>query len=144
MVNTTASLHHVLIPEFPWIAGLCLFLPYLLRVTQCIIVGTRMQCLNSLRLLTILIGLAFSTVQMPVACRYFLIAADLCSLYWDFFREWQWQRFFSEPHSRRDLPLPYFILSAIYNIIGRCIYIFVSCLLFSNNIVHKLYDDYRN
>lgn len=83
LVFIIAPLATVLVPELPWLPGFLTLLPILWRFTQCFVVGTFEQFLNSIKFTLNLIGFGYSVVGMPVESHYWRIAAAVFSLYWD-------------------------------------------------------------
>lgn len=105
LVFIIAPLADTAFPELPWLPGFLTLLPILWRFTQCFIVGTHEQYLNSIKFTLNLIGFGYSVVGMPTHSHYWRIAAAIYSLYWDIFRDWKWKiRFIEKKNYRIDLP----------------------------------------
>lgn len=122
-------------PELPWLPGFLTLLPILWRFTQCFIVGTHEQYLNSIKFTLNLIGFSYSIVEMPVHSHYWRIAAAIYSFYWDVFRDWKWKiRFYEKKDYRIDLPFVYFVLGVIYDLFGRSIWIFIPMITTARGI----------
>lgn len=66
LVFIMSPLMAVLLPELPWLPGFITLLPILWRFTQCLVVGTHEQYLNSIKFTLNLIGFAYAVVSMPV------------------------------------------------------------------------------
>lgn len=112
-------------PELAWLPGFLTLLPILWRFTQCFIVGTHEQYLNSIKFTLNLIGFSYSIVEMPTHSHYWRIAAAIYSFYWDVFRDWKWKiRFIERKDYRIDLPPIFLILGFVYDLFGRTIWIF--------------------
>jgi hypothetical protein len=73
----------VLLPELSWLPGFVTLLPIFCRFTQCYIVGTHEQFLNSIKFTLNLVGFGYSVVGMPALSHYWRIAAAVYSFYWD-------------------------------------------------------------
>jgi hypothetical protein len=120
----TAPLVKVAFPELPWLPGFLTLLPILWRFTQCFVVGTHEQFLNSIKFTLNLLGFGFTVVDMPVHSHYWRIAAAIYSFYWDIFRDWKWKiRFIERKTYRIDLPEIYLLLGLLYDLFGRTIWI---------------------
>ena len=83
LVFIISPLMAVLLPELPWLPGFVTLFPILCRFTQCFIVGTHEQFLNSIKFTLNLIGFGYSVVGMPAESHYWRIAAAIYSFYWD-------------------------------------------------------------
>ena len=83
LVFIMSPLMAVLVPELPWLPGFITLFPIFCRFTQCYIVGTHEQFLNSIKFTLNLIAFGFSVVVMPVHSHYWRIAAAAYSFYWD-------------------------------------------------------------
>lgn len=62
LVFIMAPLTAALLPELPWLPGFVTLFPILCRFTQCYVVGTHEQYLNSIKFTLNLIGFAYSVV----------------------------------------------------------------------------------
>ena len=83
LVFIMSPLTAVLAPELPWLPGFITLFPIFCRFTQCYIVGTHEQFLNSIKFSLNLIAFGFSVVQMPFHSHYWRIVAAAYSFYWD-------------------------------------------------------------
>jgi hypothetical protein len=83
LVFILSPLMAVLVPELPWLPGFITLFPMLCRFTQCYVVGTHEQFLNSIKFTLNLLGFAYAVVDMPVESHYWRIAAATYSFYWD-------------------------------------------------------------
>ena len=126
LVFVFAPLSANLFPQLLWLPGFVTLLPILWRFAQCFIVGTHEQYLNSIKFSLNLIGFGFAIVEMPLASHYGRILAAIYSFYWDVIRDWKWKiRFYEKKDYRIHLPVKYFVLGLLYDLIGRSIWIFV-------------------
>ena len=89
LVFIMGPLMAVLVPELPWLPGFITLFPILCRFTQCFVVGTHEQFLNSIKFTLNLLGFAYSVVGMPVHSHYWRIAAAVYSFYWDIVTIWR-------------------------------------------------------
>ena len=136
LVFIIAPLSAVLAPELPWLPGFLTLLPIFWRFTQCFVVGTHEQYLNSIKFTLNLIGFGYSVVEMPIHSHYWRIAAAIYSFYWDVFRDWKWKiRFIETKKYRIDLPIVYFVLGFLYDLFGRTIWIIISMTTQERGIV---------
>lgn len=62
LVFIISPLAAVLVPELPWLPGFVTLFPILCRFTQCLIVGTHEQYLNSIKFTLNLIGFGYAVV----------------------------------------------------------------------------------
>ena len=83
IVFIIAPVMTVLAPELPWLPGFMTLFPIFYRFTQCYVVGTHEQFLNSIKFTLNIIGFGFAVVQMPVHSHYWRILAAAYSFYWD-------------------------------------------------------------
>lgn len=86
-MNQATSLAFFLTPLFdvilPQLSGLVTVGPTLCRFTQCFVVGTHEQYLNTIKFTLNLLGFAFLVVEMPGESHFWRVLASAYSFYWD-------------------------------------------------------------
>jgi len=83
LVFIIAPMAEALLPEVRWLPGFLTLFPILARFTQCFIIGTHEQILNSIKFTLNLLGFGFLVVNMDIHSYYWRIAAAIYSFYWD-------------------------------------------------------------